>query len=301
MHIAITGASGLLGTALTRALRRDGHEVTAIRRGAPEAAAADWAPDAGWIRAGAFDGADAVVHLSGASIGEGRWSEAQRAELRSSRIDSTALLATHLAGRTEPPGALLVASAVGYYGDRGDELLDETAAPGSGFLAELSRDWEAAARPAAAAGIRTVHLRTGVVLAAEGGSLPRMLTPFKLGVGGRLGNGQQWFPWIALADHVRAVSFLLERPDISGPVNLAAPGAVRNREFTRALGRTLGRPTIFPVPGAALRLLFGSGPANELLLASQRVTPAVLAGAGFTFQHPGVEGALRAELGRESA
>lgn len=300
MRVAITGGSGLIGSALARSLRRDGHEVTAIRRGEPNAPGVDWAPDAGWIRDGAFTGIDAVVHLSGASIGEGRWSEQQRAELRDSRLQSTRLLAGHLAalhaGQPPSPATLISASAVGYYGDRSDEVLAEDAAPGEGFLADLCTEWEAAAEPARAAGVRTVHLRTGVVLAADGGSLDRMLPPFRFGLGGRLGSGRQWFPWISLRDQVRAITFLLEHPAASGPVNAVAPGSVTNGEFTAALGRVLGRPTVFRVPGFALRLMFGAGPARELLLASQRVVPSALTEAGFEFEHAEVEPALRAIL-----
>lgn len=237
----------------------------------------------------------AAIHLSGASVAARRWSSAYKREMTLSRVESTHALATTLAHLRRPPLALLVASAVGIYGDRGDELLDETSAPGSGFLAELCQQWEAAAQPAADAGIRVAHLRFGVVLGSGPGVLARMAPVFRLGLGGRLGSGQQWMSWISLADAAAAILFVLDTPSLAGPVNLTAPDPVSNAAFTRALARRLHRPAVFPVPAFALRLALGEM-ADEALLASARAFPSKLTTAGFGFAHPIVDAALAEAL-----
>ncbi|MBK7726146.1 MAG: TIGR01777 family protein [Dehalococcoidia bacterium] len=276
MRVAITGASGLIGTALAARLKSEGHDVRPLKRGA----AADWDPATGWIRPGALEGIDAVVHLAGESIGKGRWSPKRKQELRSSRIDSTRLLVSEISKMASPP-VFVAASAIGYYGNREDEVLDETSARG-GLLADLVRDWEAESMKAEDAGARTVLLRFGVILAKEGGALPQMMLPFKFGAGGRLGSGRQWFSWVALED---AVSILIRSltTDMSGVYNVTAPEPVTNRELTKALSKVLKRPAIFPVPPFALRIVLGES-ANELLLAGQRVLPRRLLDAGFTFR-----------------
>ncbi|HEX8802680.1 MAG TPA: TIGR01777 family oxidoreductase [Acidimicrobiales bacterium] len=302
MQIAVTGATGLIGTALTAALRAEGHDVRpVVRRPSDEPGAVRWDPAAGEIDAAGLEGLDAVVHLAGAGIGDRRWTAARKQEILSSRTRGTGLLARTLAGLDRPPAVLLSGSAVGVYGDRGDEELTEASPPGEGFVADVVRAWEAAAAPAAEAGIRTVFLRSGLVLAGHGGILPRMALPFRLGVGGRLGSGKQWLSWISIDDEVAAIRFLASAQEVSGPVDLVAPGAVTNAELTAVMGRVLHRPTLVPVPAVGLRLALGREMADQLLFISQRVRPAVLTGAGFTFRHPDLETALRAVLGREEA
>ncbi|MBK7328396.1 MAG: TIGR01777 family protein [Dehalococcoidia bacterium] len=285
MRVAITGASGLIGTALAARLKSEGHDVRPLKRGA----AADWDPATGWIRPGALEGIDAVVHLAGESIGKGRWSPKRKQELRSSRIDSTRLLVSEISKMASPP-VFVAASAIGYYGNREDEVLDETSARGEGFLADLVRDWEAESLKAEDAGARTVLLRFGVILAKEGGALPQMMLPFKFGAGGRLGSGRQWFSWVALED---AVSILIRSltTDMSGVYNVTAPEPVTNRELTKALSKVLKRPAIFPVPPFALRIVLGES-ANELLLAGQRVLPRRLLDAGYSFRQTEISTAL---------
>jgi uncharacterized protein (TIGR01777 family) len=300
MRVAITGSSGLIGTGLRQRLTAAGHEVVRVQRGELGSAPMVWKPAEGWIQDGALEGCDAVVHLSGVSIGDKRWTAKRKHALRSSRIDSTRLLVDHLGTLTHKPKVFVCASAVGLYGDRGDEVLTEDSPPGEGFLAELVQEWEREARRAEELGIRVVSIRTAPVQTRKGGSLPRILTPFKFGVGGRLGSGHQWMPWIELGDHVRAVEWVLTHEELSGPVNLAAPDAVTNREFTKALGRQLHRPTIFPVPGFVLRLVFGQL-GKELLQFSQRVKPAKLLESGFRFEHPEIDEALATALGRAPA
>ena len=295
MRVAITGSTGLVGRALAQRLTDRGDEVTRIVRGARGADGVDWAPaDEGWVRDGAFDGCEAVVHLGGASIGEGRWTAKRKAELRSSRIESTQVLVAHLASLEARPRRLVVASAVGYYGDRGDEQLSEASAKGAGFLADLVADWEGAAEKANAAGIPAAMVRSGVVFAKDASAFRRLVLPFRFGVGGRLGNGRQWMPWVTLEDLVSAIEHLLAG-ELTGPVNVVAPGAITNRELTKALGRVLRRPTLMMVPRFAMQLAMG-GAAGELLFASQRVVPERLMAEGFEFAHPEVEGALHALL-----
>ncbi len=295
MRIAITGGTGLIGSALRERLAAAGHEAAAIRRGPESDPASQWDPAAGWVRDGAFASYDAVVHLSGASIGEGRWSAARRDLLHSSRIDSTRTLVEHLGSlpSEDRPEVLVGQSAVGYYGERGDEELTETAAPGTGFLADLVIAWEREATRAEEHGIRTVRHRSAIVLSREGAPLSRLLLPFRLGVGGNLGNGRWWMPWVTLEDEVRSIEHALTN-DVSGAVNVAAPDAVTNAGFTKALGRALRRPTLFPVPMFAYRLAFGQDPAE--LFASQRIVPQALTASGFEFAQPDIESAFASLL-----
>jgi uncharacterized protein len=277
VRVAIAGASGLIGSALTAHLS-GAHTVVPIPRGLPDAHV--------------LDGADAVVNLAGAGIGDKRWTDARRRELETSRITTTERLVAAIAGMARPPAVLVNASAVGWYGDRGDEELTEASAPGTGFLASLCQRWEAAATAASGAGVRVALARSGIVLARSGGALGRQLPLFRLGVGGRLGSGRQWVSWIALEDEVRAIEFLLTAP-VDGPVNLTSPLPVTNAELTAALGRALRRPAKLPVPAFALRAALGAELADELVLASQRAVPGVLHAAGFSFGHPTIDGALR--------
>lgn len=305
MHVAITGLSGLVGTALTQLLEVAGHRVTPLQRpNSKDASKGEkpqgpvWDPARGRIADGALEGCDAVVHLAGASIGEGRWTPARKRELTTSRIEATRLLVEHLGTLKQPPKVLISASAVGFYGDRGEEVLTEASPQGTGFLADLAAGWEREALAAEAFGIRVATPRFGVILDAHGGALPRMMLPMKLGAGGPLGSGRQWMPWVTLTDVTRAIEFLLTH-DVRGAFNVVAPGIVTNRDFTKALGRQLHRPAFLPTPAFALRLLLGQA-ADELLLASAHVTPARLTEAGFTFEHAEVGAALQAVLGKSA-
>jgi uncharacterized protein len=293
MRIAITGASGLIGTALTAALDDAGHDVLhVVRHAATGPAEVRWDVDAGTIDAAALEGVDAIVHLAGENIGQ-RWSDDVRRRVLDSRVNGTRLIAETAAGLAGRP-VLVCASATGFYGDRGDEIVDEDSVPGTGFLADVVEAWEAAAEPARAAGLRTVHLRQGIVLSKDGGALARMLLPFKLGTGGRVGSGRQWWSWVSLDDAVAAYLFALEQP-LAGPVNVVAPGAVTNQEFVKALGRALHRPAIFPLPAAAVKAAFGQM-GEEMLLEGQRVAPTRLEAAGFTFGQPDIESGLASAL-----
>ena len=295
MRIAITGASGFIGTALCASLADHGHEVVTIGRPSrhhqPDI---PWNPAAGELTGPALEGLDAVIHLAGESLSSGRWTRRKKRRILDSRVQGTRLLAETLARLARPPQLLISASAVGYYGDRGDETLDEQSAPGSGFLAEVCQAWEAAADPARQAGIRTLHIRTGVVL-GRGGALPLMALPFRLFIGGRIGDGRQVMPWIALTDVVDALLHLLGDSELDGPLNLVAPQPVTNREWTRTLGRVLKRPSLFPLPAIAAKLLLGEM-AGELLLASVRVVPDKLMAGGYHFTYPDLEPALRSIL-----
>lgn len=297
MKILISGASGLVGTKLTAALRSDGHTVAHLVRpgSTPQAGDVPWDPAAGTVDAAAMEGAEAVVHLSGASVGEGRWTPERKRILRSSRIDSTRVLVGALERMKQRPRVLISTSATGIYGDRGDEILTESSSPGSDFLSQLAREWETEALKAEASGIRTVIARYGVVLSTKGGALARMLTPFKLCVGGRLGSGKQWMSWIALEDVLGFLRAAIADERYKGAVNVVAPNAVRNAEFTRALADMLHRPAIFPAPAFALRAALGEM-ADALLLSSQRVQPERLLAAGFAYRFNHIEPALRALL-----
>jgi uncharacterized protein len=296
MRVIVTGSSGFIGTALVRALRERGDQVTKVVRRAAGPGEVAWNPTDGSIDAATLEGHDAAVHLAGAGIGDKRWNEARKREILESREQGTALLAETLAALDAPPAVLASGSAIGIYGsDRGDIELTEQSEPGEGFLAEVAKAWEVATAPALSAGIRVVHLRTGLVLGRSGGVLKRMALPFRLGVGGRIGSGNQWNSWISLADEVGAIMYLLDH-DVRGPVNLTAPNPVTNRDLARAIGRVLRRPALFPVPAAAMRLAFGSEMANETILASQRVVGSVLKHSGYEFTHPDVDSALRAAL-----
>lgn len=298
--VAITGASGLVGSAVSDALSQKGWEVRPLVRKKESATGGViyWNPETGGIEADKLEGIDAVVHLAGDNVGQGRWNAQKKQRIWSSRVDGTKLLCCALCGLDKPPKVWVSASAIGYYGDRGEERLEETSAPGTGFFAELCHAWEAETRPAADAGIRVVNLRIGVVLDKAGGALPKMLTPFKLGAGGVIGSGKQYMSWVGLNDVVGAIVFGLERDEISGPVNATAPEPVTNREFTKSLGRVLGRPTIFPLPAAIAKLAFGKEKADEMLLVSSRIYPAALQAARYEFEHPTIEGCLRAALGK---
>jgi uncharacterized protein (TIGR01777 family) len=296
MRIVVSGASGLVGSALLPSLEAAGHDVVRLVRTSKSEGpgTAPWDPVAGEIEPAVIDGADAIINLNGRSIAEGRWSPTAKEELRTSRLDSTRTLVNAIGGSEEPPRLLINASAVGYYGDRGDELLDERSSIGEGFLAELSRDWERAALGASSERTRVALLRLGVVV-ARGGALGRMLTPFKLGLGGPIGSGRQFWPWIGIEDVCEIMDFILGHEKIEGPVNAVAPQEIRCSEFARTLGKVLSRPAFMPLPGFAARLALGEM-ADSLLLASQRVRPQVLEANGYEFRHPSLDQAIRSAL-----
>ena len=296
MRILVTGASGLVGSALIPFLAAAGHQAVRLVRSAPGGDDIHWDPDAGVLDAQDLEGLHGVVHLAGENIASGRWSAAKKRRIKESRVRGTRLLAGALAGLESPPRVLVSASAIGFYGDRGDEELSEGSAAGSGFLSEVCREWEAATAAAEGKGIRVVHARLGVVLGKDGGALAKMLTPFRLGAGGIIGNGRQYMSWITLDDTVAAIAHLLSTESAAGPVNVVAPAPVTNREFTRTLGGVLRRPTLFPMPGLAARLAFGEM-ADALLLASARVKPTGLLGSGYAFRHGSLEEGLRHVLG----
>ena len=295
MRIAISGSTGFIGGALTEALERDGHEVVRLVRGGESGAATvRWDIDAGQIDAEGLEGLDGVVHLAGEGIGEKRWTEDQKRRIRESRTKGTSLLAGALASLATKPPVMVSGSAVGIYGDRGDEQLTEQSATGTGFLAEVATAWEAAASPAEAAGIRVPRIRTGIVLGAHGGALARMAKLGRLGLLGKLGSGRQWMSWISLDDQVAAIRYLLAADcELTGPVNLTAPAPVTNEVFTKALGRVLRRPTFLPVPSFGPKLLLGTELAEVLLYEGQRVLPDALLDAGFEFRHTDLEQAFR--------
>jgi uncharacterized protein (TIGR01777 family) len=299
LHVAVSGASGLIGSALARRLAAEGHRVTALVRRAPGPGEISWDPAGGRLDPEDLEDLDAVVHLAGENVGA-RWTAGRKARIRSSRVGGTRLLSEALAVASKRPAVLVSASAIGIYGNRGDEILDEQSLlgdTGHDFLAAVGQEWEAAADPARTAGIRVVHPRFGVVLSREGGALSKMLLPFRLGLGGRLGSGSQWMSWISIDDAVSAILHLLGTDALLGPVNVTAPEPVRNRDFTRVLGRVLSRPAPFPVPSVALRLALGEM-ADGTLLSSARVLPRRLLAAAFRFTHPDLESALRHVLGR---
>lgn len=295
MRIAVTGASGLIGTALRVAAERAGHETLAlVRRPARDATEIGWDPAGGVVDLERLEGIDAIVHLAGENIGQ-RWTGAVRRRVLESRVEGTRTIAKAVAA-LHPTPALLCASGIGYYGDRGDEILTEASARGSGFLPEVAEAWEQAADPARAAGARVVHFRHAIVLSREGGALRKLLTPFRLGLGGRVGSGKQWWSWIGLPDTVSAYLFALER-DLEGPINATAPNPTTNAEFVKALGRALHRPAALPLPALAVRVGLGAM-GREMLLEGQRALPQRLLEAGFTFEHPTVDDALQAALAR---
>jgi uncharacterized protein (TIGR01777 family) len=296
--VILSGASGMLGSAVRRALEtRKIRFLQLLRRVPAGEGQLQWNPgaDKSMENPAILEGATAAIHLSGASVAAHRWTEAYQREMAASRIDSTRRLATLLVGLERPPRTFLVASATGIYGDRGDEVLDETSPAGTGFLANLCREWEAAAKPAVDAGIRVVHLRFGVVLGPGNGALAKMLPPFRVGLGAKLGSGRQWMSWVAQDDVVAGILFALDHGELSGPVNVTAPNPTTNAEFTRALGRQLRRPAFLTVPALAVRLMFGPM-ADEALLASARVLPAKLLANGFHFSLPEIDGALKTAL-----
>jgi uncharacterized protein (TIGR01777 family) len=297
MKILVSGAHGLVGKALIKSLTRDGHEIVSLVRrervvGKPEV---EWHPNRGQIDAQHLEGFAVVIHLAGESIASGRWTDDKKRKIRESRVQGTTLLSDSLARLSRPPAAFISASAIGYYGNRGDELLTEQSAPGKDFLSEVCVAWEKATGAAEAKGVRTVHARFGIILDTDGGALEKMLTPFRMGVGGKVGDGKQWMSWIALDDVVRGLRFLIDKETMRGAVNFTAPNAVTNAEFTKTLGGVLSKPTFFPIPAFAARLAFGEM-ADALLLASTRVGPFRLLEEGFKFEYSELGPALQALL-----
>lgn len=301
MKVLISGASGMVGTRLTQELESSGHSITSLSTSKPSSEdTIRWDPSRGQVDASRLEGFDAVVHLAGESVVganpvTGRWTEEKKAEIMDSRRDGTTLLANALAGLSDKPEVLVSASAIGYYGSRGNELLSEESEPGNDFLANVCKVWEASAGPARSAGIRVVHPRIGVVLSRDGGALGATLPIFKLGLGGRIGDGKQYVSWIALDDLVGAIHHAIDNDSVVGPMNVGSPNPVTNSEYTKVLGDVLGRPTFLPLPAPAARAMLGEV-ADALLLASARVEPEVLARTGYQFRHPELRGALRSIL-----
>jgi uncharacterized protein (TIGR01777 family) len=301
MKVAITGATGMVGSALKKRLRSEGDEVVTYVRNASANGTTEftWNPDAGTIDAAGLSGCTAVVNLAGENIAAKRWSAEQKEKIRTSRVKGTTLLASSIANMTDKPEVFVSASAIGFYGDRGDETLTENSAPGSGFLAEVCKEWEQSTRAAEAAGVRIVRARLGVVLSKEGGALQKMLPIFQLGGGGIIGSGKQYMSWITLDDVVNALVFAIKTKTVSGAVNLVAPNAVRNSEFTDALGHALHRPAVLPLPAFAAKMIMGEM-ADELLLSSARVEPLALEGNKFGFEFPNLQGALLHTLSKSA-
>jgi uncharacterized protein (TIGR01777 family) len=292
MKILIGGSHGLVGTALIKSLETDGHEIFRLVRHAPTSKTeVEWSPDRYSIALARIEGFDAVVNLAGESIAEGRWTDDKKRRIRESRVKGTKLLGDALANLAVPPKTLVCASAIGYYGNRGDELLTETSAPGEGFLAKVCTEWEDATALAREKGIRVVNARFGVILDTNGGALKKMLPPFRMGVGGKIGSGKQWMSWIALYDVIGALNFALTNDSLRGPVNFVAPVPVTNADFTKTLGKVLSRPTVLPIPAFAIKLLFGEM-GEALLLGGQRVAPERLVTEGYEFSYPQLEQAL---------
>jgi uncharacterized protein (TIGR01777 family) len=293
MDVAIAGSTGFIGSALVAALKAGGHGVARLVRTEPPPDSPDicWSPEKAYVDNQKLEGKDAVVHLAGDTIAE-RWSPEKKVRIHASRIRGTQLIAEAVRQLSKPPQVLVSASAIGYYGDRGSEILREESAAGTGFLAEVCRDWEAATEVASRAGIRVAHLRTGIVLSARGGALAKMLLPFRMGVGGKIGSGRQYMSWIDIDDHVSAIVHVIRNPSLQGAVNCVGPNPVTNLEFTKTLGKVLSRPTFVPLPAFAVGLIFGEM-GKELLLSSKRVEPVKLKVSGFQFQYPELESALR--------
>jgi len=300
MRILITGASGLIGNALTKHFDEKGHELLLASRGEPKSdREIEWTVDDGFAEPERLEGLDAVIHLAGESVSALRWTDEKKAAIRNSRVDGTRSVVDALSRLRSRPKTFISGSAVGFYGDRDDEILTESSVAGDNFLAQTSREWEAESRRAEDAGIRTVLLRTGIVLSKDGGALATMLLPFKMGVGGVVGDGKQWMSWISLADEVLAIEFVLEHEEIRGAVNLTSPNPVTNQEFTSVLGEVLYRPTFIPLPEFAVSMLLGEM-GDELLLSSTRVEPKRLIDAGFTFEYPDLKPALEHALAASS-
>lgn len=300
MTILVSGSSGLIGQCVVVHAMRAGHDIVRLVRSRNQASANGiyWNPEKGEIDTEQINGIDCVVHLAGENLASGRWTEKQKRKIRDSRVEGTALLARTLVSLKTPPKVFVMTSAVGYYGNRGDTLLHEAAPPGKGFLAEVCRDWEAAAQPLIDAGVRTVKLRPGVVLSHKGGALPKMLRPFKMGVGGKVGDGSQYMPWITLEDLIGIFLFAIDHQNLSGPVNAVAPHQITHAEFVKVLGKVLNRPSFMTVPAFAVRMALGE--MSDELLKSVRVVPSVLEKYGYQFTHPELETALRAVLDARS-
>ncbi|MEO8434325.1 MAG: TIGR01777 family oxidoreductase [Pyrinomonadaceae bacterium] len=298
MKVLIAGSSGLVGSAVTRSLAKKGAAVTHLVRTTPDPGKqeVEWHPNKGELDAADMEGFDAVINLGGESVAEGRWTEEKKKRIRDSRIQGTQLLSKTMAKLSAPPKVFLCASATGLYGDRGNEIVDESSPAGKGFLAGVCREWEEATQAATSAGIRVVNLRFGPIFSSEGGMLARLLPPFRLGVGGKIGSGDQYMSWVAMDDVVGVINFALEKDAVRGPLNVVTPNAVTNAEFTKALGKILSRPTFLMVPAFAARLAFGEM-ADEMLLASLRAVPKRLSEAGYTFKYPELEGALAGLIG----
>lgn len=297
-RVLISGASGMVGRALQAALRDQGHEVIVLIRGAVRSGVATWDPSRGQLDLSAAGRVDAVIHLAGDNISSGRWTNKKKAAIVDSRVLGTELLAQHFASCTFKPEAFISASAIGIYGDRGDELIDENSPLGKGFLADVCQQWEGATAAVEQAGIRVVHARIGVILDTDGGALSKLLPPFRFGIGGKLGSGRQWMSWIGLADVVASLQFLLQESSIDGAVNLVAPAAVSNRQLAKTLARALHRPSFLPLPSFAVRWLFGEM-GQELLLSGARVEPSVLLAQGYDFRHAQLEPLLVQQLVRQ--
>lgn len=292
MKIAIAGASGLVGSALIPELESGGHEIVRLVRKSPKPGEIEWHPNQDEIDPATIDGFPAIINLAGESIAEGRWTDEKKKRIRDSRVNGSHLLSEAIAKLATKPKVFLCASATGIYGDRGDELLDEQSESGGGFLAGVCREWEKATEPASKAGVRVVNLRFGPILAREGGMLEKMLTPFKMGLGGKIGSGKQYISWVAIDDAVAAIKLALYDDSIRGPLNIVSPKPATNERFTRALGEALSRPTVMSMPAFAARLAFGEM-ADEMLLVSQRIVPKRLNTAGFKFQNPELTQALQ--------
>jgi uncharacterized protein (TIGR01777 family) len=296
MKIAIAGASGLVGSVLVPVLEKDGNAVVRLVRSTPKAGEIEWHPNQDSIEPAKLEGFDVIVNLAGENIAAGRWTDDQKRKIRESRVNGTHLMSEAIAKLSRPPSAFICASATGIYGDRDDELLDEQSESGSGFLAGVCREWEMATEPASKAGVRVVNLRFGPIMSREGGMLAKLLTPFKMGLGGKVGSGRQFISWVSIDDAVNAMKLAIDNQSIRGPLNIVSPHPVTNEEFTKVLGHVLNRPTALAIPAFAARLTFGEM-ADEMLLTSQRVMPKRLVAAGYQFQYPELEGALRRYVG----